>query len=196
VTLSAIIALLAACDLANEPAEPILPESGRGGGSRGPDAAVLIDVDEPLPLDAGSLRYACVIGVSEGAARGDGGTYVALDPGGAIPMGGVGQAGLTAKLAYRCTPASDADPALEEADVELILTNVFSAVTAPREPEPVPSSLSCEDVRCDGAVQVEITHLAKLPELEGLKLRVDLRVQSADGELLGLDRSHGVLSPD
>ena len=44
-------------------------------------------------------------------------------------------------------------------------------------------------------LQIEISHLAKLPELEGLKVRADLRVLSSDGELLGAARTHGVFTP-
>src|SRR6185503_2558557 len=151
----------------------------------------VVDLDEPF--DASGLRYGCAIGIS--SAGGEGGAFQALEAGGAIPIGGVGQAGLTAKLAYLCAPTSDADPALTDAEVELVLTNAFTEVTAPREPKPMHEALGCDGVTCAGARQIEISHLAKLPELEGLTVRVDLRVLSSDGALLGRDRKHGVLTP-
>ena len=187
--LLALTAALAACDAASEPPEPLDPSIPEPGT----DAATAIDLDEPF--DASGLRYDCAIGVADGGDGGPRDPYLALEPGGPIPIRGVGQAGLTARLTYRCTPVSDVDPALEEADVELILTNAYTEVVAPRMPEPVPASLHCSGLTCDGARQIEISHLAKLPQLEGLKVRADLRVLSAEGELLGRDRNHGVLAP-
>lgn len=178
-----LLPTLAACDATSTP--PVVPAPPSGDGS------VVVDPDEPL--DASGLRYDCVIGVADSS---DDPAFRALEPGGAIPIGGQGQAGLVARMALRCAPASDVEPALSEADVELVLTNVFTAVLAPREPEPMRSTLSCQEQSCELApITIEISHLAKLPELEGLTVRVDLRVLSSLGELLGRARSHGVLTP-
>jgi len=160
------------------------------------DAAQRVDLDEPL--DAGSLDYDCEIGVDVGGEDDD--RYGTLAPGGEIPITGSGQAGLVALLGLRCA-ASDASvdeaPLAESAEVELVLTNPFTAITAPREPKPLPSPLYCaKEGGCEAVpIRIEISHLAKLPQLEGLPVRVDARVLSSDGELLGRARSHGVFTP-
>jgi hypothetical protein len=176
---------LTACDVSPEPAEPSSPSQ--------PDAGPMLDLEESV--DASGLSYDCVIGSDAQRDPNEGPMFVALEPGGPIPIGGVGQAGLTAKLALRCTPASVHVQVLADAEVEMVLTNAFTLVVAPREPEPKAAELECNDTVCDAAVAIEISHLAKLPELEGLKVRADLRVLSTDGRLLGRDRTHGVLSP-
>jgi hypothetical protein len=153
------------------------------------DGGYQIDLEEPL-ADAGTLPYACVIGVMDGVEK----RFAELEPGGAIPIGGTGQAGLTARLAVRCTPSGD-QPMLDMASIDLLLTNPFTAITAPRVARPRGYNMTCGD---DGAcvavpILVEISHLAKLPQLEGLPIRVDLSVRSlADDTLLGIDRNHGV----
>ena len=170
------------------------PHDAATGGSGGTpdidlDGGYKVDLEEPL-ADAGTLPYACTIGVMDGVEK----RFAPLEPGGAIPIGGTGQAGLTARLAVRCTPSGD-QPALDMASIDLLLTNPFTAITAPRMARPRGYNMTCDD---DGAcvavpILVEISHLAKLPQLEGLPVRVDVSVRSlADDTLLGIDRNHGV----
>ena len=154
------------------------------------DAAPMVALDEPLP-DAGSLPYGCEVGVMDGVSK----QYATLSPGDDIPIGGTGQAGLTARLALRCTPLAGSPP-LDMASVDLLLINPFTAITAPRTPRPRGYDLVCDsDGACDLVpILVEISHLAKLPELEGLPVRVDVSVRAVadDSQLLGQARSHGV----
>lgn len=186
---TATLLVLAACDAGAVPPAPSDSSQPPSG-----DGSVIVELDEPF--DASGLRQHCAIGSDAGSEL-DEPSYVLLEPGGPIPIGGVGQAGLTAKLAFRCTPASEDERSLADVKVyaELILTNAFTKVVAPREPEPVGVSIACLGETCDGAFPIEISHLAKLPELEGLKVRADLRVLSSEGELVGRDRTHGVLAP-
>jgi hypothetical protein len=154
------------------------------------DAAPMEPLDEPPP-DAGTLPYACEVGVMDGVTR----QYATLLPGETIPIGGTGQAGLVARLALRCTPLADSPP-LDMAEVDLLLVNPFTAITAPRKSRPRNYDLACgEDGACDVIpILVEISHLAKLPELEGLPVRVDVIVRATldDSMLRGPARSHGV----
>jgi hypothetical protein len=95
----------------------------------------------------------------------------------------------------RCTP-NDEEPALDMASIDLLLTNPFTGITAPRMARPRGYGMSCDDANACVAVPilVEISHLAKLPQLEGLPMRVDVSVRPVTGEdmLLGIDRNHGV----
>lgn len=165
-------------------------EAGDGGSSR-KDAGPMVDLDEPLP-DAGVLPYACEAGVMDGVTK----RYAALEPGGVIPIGGTGQAGLVARLALRCTPLADAPP-LEMARVDLLLVNPFTGITAPRKSRPRNHDLFCDsDGVCELVpILVEISHLTdEVEALEGLPVRVDVRVQAIAGDeaLLGHARSHGL----
>ena len=59
-----------------------------------------------------------------------------------------------------------------------------------------PQRLGCQEGSCELApVLVEISHLAKLPELEGLVVRVDATVRDAGDadRVLCRARNHGVL---
>ena len=82
------------------------------------------------------------------------------------------------------------------ASIDLLLTNPFTGITAPRMARPRGYGMSCDDANACVAVPilVEISHLAKLPQLEGLPIRVDVSVRPVTGEdmLLGIDRNHGV----
>lgn len=172
-----------------------LADAGDGKGGTGPqhvdlDATLMIDLEEPLP-DAGTLPYDCRAGVMDSVDR----NFLELEPGGIIPIGGTGQAGLVARLALRCTP-NDEQPELDMASVDLLLINPFTGITAPRKPRPRGYDLTCrDDGGCEAVpILVEISHLAKLPELEGLPVRVDIAVRplADDTVLLGQARSHGV----
>ena len=182
-------AALAACQ--DSKCDPGCAQPAPDAGDEPPiDAAPMVQLDEPLP-DAGSLPYGCEVGVMDGVSK----QSAALSPGDDIPIGGTGQAGLTARLALRCTPLADSPP-LEMASVDLLLINPFTAITAPRKPRPRGYDLVCDsDAVCDLVpILVEISHLAKLPELEGLPVRVDVSVRAVadDSQLLGQARSHGV----
>jgi hypothetical protein len=122
--------------------------------------------------------------------------FAELEPGGPIPIGGTGQAGLTARLALRCTPLGESPP-LEMASVDLLLINPFTAITAPRKPRPRNYDMVCaEDGVCDLVpILVEISHLAeRVEDLEGLPIRVDVVVRDVvdPSVRLGQARSHGV----
>lgn len=107
-----------------------------------------------------------------------------------VPIAGVGQAGLLARLAVRTT----AD--LSEALVELRITN-------PADTERIPGvnndaetlrALGCAD---DGycyavPIRVEITHLNRLPELEGTLVALDAHVTDPDSDDFGTAHAWGV----
>jgi hypothetical protein len=82
------------------------------------------------------------------------------------------------------------------ASIDLLLVNPFTAITAPRKSRPRGYDMVCDtDAVCDAVpLLVEISHLAKLPELEGLPVRVDVKVRPVTDAavLLGQARSHGV----
>jgi hypothetical protein len=195
VQLLAGAAALAGCDSDSCDGKCATPERDAGDRPSDPDAAArdggkMIALDEPLP-DAGSLPYDCRVGVMDGVEK----RYEELAPGGTIPIGGTGQAGLTARLALRCVPLDDS-PALAMASIDLLLINPFTAVMAPRKSRPRGYDLVCDaEAVCDVVpILVEISHLTKLPELEGLSVRVDVNVRPVTdaGVLLGQARSHGV----
>lgn len=125
----------------------------------------------PFP-DAGPTPYRCEIGISD--ARGD---WAPLAPGGGIPIGGSGQAGLTAQLALRVSDLDPAEAALS-AVIQLVLENVATGVTADSSPWELAVNFECAGAgSCDRApVLVEVSHLAKLPELEGTEVDVRARV--------------------
>jgi hypothetical protein len=184
-------ALLAGCESDSCGARCDAPERDAGSdASSGKDAGPMVALDEPLP-DAGVLPYDCRVGVMDGLDK----RFEELAAGGTIPIGGTGQAGLTARLALRCVPLADS-PALDMASVDLLLVNPFTAITAPRKSRPRGYDMTCDaDGVCDVVpILVEISHLAKLPELEGLAVRVDVNVRPVTDAtvLLGQARSHGV----
>jgi len=191
VQLTVAALLLGGCDDAVE-GTPSKRDGGAGSDGSEPerDAGPMVELDEPLP-DAGSLPYDCSVGVMDGVEK----RYRELAPGETIPIGGTGQAGLTARLALRCTPLGDS-PALDMASIDLLLINPFTAITAPRKARARGYDMSCDDDGvCDAVpILVEISHLAKLPELEGLTVRVDVEVRPVTDAtvLLGQARSYGV----
>lgn len=183
------IALVCACD------------GSTGRSPTGRDAAALdppddagpLDVSDFAPLDGSGQNYTCEIGVADPE---DETRYLELAPGGEIPIGGSGQAGLTARMAVRVVPL-DGAPALDRAYVELRLTNLDSGVIADSKPRREVVELSCgSDGICDRApVYIEISHVAKLPELEGLAVGIVGDVRSADDAevTLARARTYGVL---
>jgi hypothetical protein len=188
--IAAAAVLATGCDSDRCDARCDADERDAGKDGSGEDAGPMVALDEPLP-DAGMLPYDCRVGVMDGVNK----QYAELDPGGTIPIGGTGQAGLTARLAVRCVPLGDS-PALDMASVDLLLTNPFTAITAPRKSRPRGYDMTCDaDGVCDVVpILVEISHLAKLPELEGLAVRVDVKVRPVTDAtlLLGQARGHGV----
>jgi hypothetical protein len=168
--------------------------AGVGPAADGAASPALTDggfvVDPEEPLDTSGEPYACSAGVLDVTTGVD---FAELEPGGGIPIGGTGQAGLTARMALRMQ--ADSDPG--ETMVELILTNVLDGTQGESVLADRPVVLDCG---ADGfcyvvPVLVEISHLAKLPELEGLPIRVDVTVREAgDSErVLCRARNHGVL---
>jgi len=124
---------------------------------------------------ATATQLDCEVGVIDAIT---GLSFEVLKAGGTIPIGGTGQAGLTAKLAVRI-----ADPsgvlADEQAIVAIVLSNTLNDETARSKPWGVPSPLECgsEAAICYALpVLVEISHLAKLPELEGLCVQVETEI--------------------
>lgn len=139
-----------------------------------------------------TLPASCEIGVPSDEG------YAPLDAGGTIPIMGRGQSGLVAILSVRVLPDADPEaPPIDQANIELVLTNLDSGVIAESKPwgEVVP--LECIEDGCYRSnILVEISHLAKLPELEGTEVGVDVRLLSDDGEALCHARSYGVLEQD
>jgi len=160
-------------------------------GDQDRDSGIALEAFEP-EQDA-SLRYLCDLGISPPAGEE---SFVPHQTGGIIPIAGVGQAGLTARPAIRIVdPDGSSAVVITEAVIELVLTNVLDGVIAESRPFDLPVELDCRD---DGAcyrgpVLVEISHLAKLPELEGLLVGVELRVLSTTGDTLCRTLDYGVL---
>ncbi|MDH5672180.1 MAG: hypothetical protein OEZ06_08525 [Myxococcales bacterium] len=157
------------------------------------DAAVFArSWPEPPPLMAEG-DYDCLVGIADPLTTID---YQPLEAGGPIPIGGTGQAGLTAKLALRISHP-EGQVALEAAIIDLVLTHIDNGATAPSKPWQTPVRLFClDDGSCFRApIEVEITHLTKLPELEGSRVIVDARVYDADDptRVLCNARGSGVL---
>lgn len=167
-----------ACDASAEDASLAATDAAPTDASRA-DASVAdsgrVTDRAPFP-DAGPTPYRCEIGISD--PRGD---WAPLAPGGGIPIGGSGQAGLTAQLALRVSDLDPADAALS-AVIQLVLEHAASGVTADSRPWELAVNFECAgDGSCDRApVLVEVSHLAKLPELEGTEVHVRARVLAAD----------------
>jgi hypothetical protein len=165
-------------------------DAGHDGGREGHSDAAPEPMPRP-PFDAGNAPYEVELG-TPGADGGSG--FHALSEGGGIPIGGTGQAGLTARLALRLrvADAPDGGAPLERALVHLSLFNAFTGVEAPSKPWDVPDELICDGDVCDQPlVLVEISHLAKLPELPGLPVWIEVSVLDADDETRVLARANG-----
>ena len=163
----------AGSDAAMRDARPRPPAPEEDGGR--------IVAREPFP-DAGATPYACEVGVSD--ERGDWAPLTAsagVSIGGSVPIGGTGQAGLVAWLALRIAGIDPAD-AVFHAIVQMVLVNTATGVTADNKQWLDPRTFECHgDGTCDRAtVLVEISHLAKLPELEGTTVDVRARALDAD----------------
>ncbi len=161
------------------------------GPEEPPDAGASAAVDPEEPLDVSDLPYRCEAGVVDAVT---GLAYATLEPGGDIPIGGTGQAGLTARLALQLQ--AEPDEELPEVLVTLLLTNVLDGTDGDSKLADTPQRLACQDGTCELApVLVEISHLAKLPELEDLVVRVDATVRDAGDadRVLCRARNHGVL---
>ncbi len=145
-----------------------------------PEGVVIPDAGGPLELEIGIADFDSDLGFGEFAE------------GGAIPIGGLGQAGLTARLAVRVREVEGAD--LSQAFVRMEVTNVLSSErpSGVREFE-VPDQLTCEGGWCyPTPIRVEVSHLAKLTELEGTVVTVDASiVVVSDESLTGSAHSWG-----
>jgi hypothetical protein len=104
--------------------------------------------------------------------------------------------GLTARLAVRLTGIADPGTSFL-AVVQLVLANVASGVTADSRPWEIRVPFECLD---DGAcyrvpVLVEISHIAKLPELEGTEVTLAVRIldETDLDRVLAQASSRGVL---
>jgi hypothetical protein len=175
--------------------------SGSGGAPAAPrpdaaaetDASQEPDASDPLadfvPSQDPTLPYRCEIGIAPPS-----GDYEALAPGGVIPIAGIGQAGLTARAAVRIE-AEPPPAVVDEAIVALSLTNVVPDIVAESRPlgEPVPFECRDDGACYRGPVHIEISHLAPLPELEGLAVGVALEVTDLAGVVLCRSRGHGLL---
>lgn len=109
-----------------------------------------------------------------------------------IPIGGIGQAGLTARLAVRIRDSAEWD--LSEGFVRMELVNVADANREPGIREfDVADELRCEDGWCyPTPIRVEISHMNKLPELEGTLVSIAASfVATADDSLTGSVFSYG-----
>lgn len=138
------------------------------GGTLPPDGVVLAPSSGPWEVEIGTPG-----GVT-------GFRFEALPQGGIVPIGGVGQAGLTARFAVRAKAADLTE--LQDASVRLEIDNIDDAT---RDPGVNNTADARADFRCspDGwcylvPLLVEITHLNKLPELEGTRITIDVTVQS------------------
>jgi hypothetical protein len=127
---------------------------------------------------AGPLRVE--LGVPD---RATGLKFTASKPGQAIPIGGVGQAGLTAKLAVRVSPT---ETPLNKAVVAIVLVNAGDAERGPaiNNNSTLPVDLQClDDGWCYPAVfALEISHLNRLPALEGTVVTIDVSVVDPQNE--------------
>ncbi len=130
---------------------------------------------EPLPSASGPLE------VELGARDSETGIdFLPLDENCSIPIGGLGQAGLTARLALR----TRSDEPLRDAYAVVTLVNFADPE---REPAPnngpgVPRRFDC---RQDGwcylvPLLIEISHLNRLPDLEGTVVTFSAEVTSVD----------------
>lgn len=200
---AAIVLALVACEAGTRTPAPDAAGDGgstvdanveptRDGGKRdaGKDAG-RIDDRAAFP-DAGATPYVAELGVSNPAT----GDWAPLPAGGEIPIGGAGQVGLTARLAVRVTGAGSSGSSLA-AIVRVVLTNPANGVTADSRPWNTRVPFECRD---DGAcyrvpVLVEISHIAKLPELEDLEVHLAARVLDAEApeRVLGQASAQGVL---
>lgn len=165
--------VLAGCgdSAAPETLDASAPRSGDAGHV---DAGRVTD-RAPFP-DAGATPFTCTLGVAD-----DVGAWAPLAPGGEVPIGGSGQAGLTAQLAVRIEGDEITGNAWS-AVLRLVLENVATGVTADAKPWDLAVTFECaEGGICDRApVLVEVSHLAKLPELEGTSVEVRVQVVDAD----------------
>jgi hypothetical protein len=110
-----------------------------------------------------------------------------------IPIGGVGQAGLTARLAVR---VRGRDEPVQRAKVQVTLINYQDPDRdpAPSNGRDVVVTLNCQD---DGwcyqvPLLVEISHLARLPELEGTLVTFEARVEQESTGLVGEQQGWGM----
>ena len=189
-----VLAGVFACSEAEAPgAAPPTPADDPDGGSTGTGGGGggMITDRAPFP-DAGMTPYTCEVGVPD-----DLGDWTELPPGGDVPIGGAGQSGLTAQLALRLSGVDPATGALD-AVVQLVLENVATGVTGDSRPWDLSVRFECDGAgRCDRApVVVEVSHLAKLPELEGTAVAVRARALDPDdpARVLCQASSDGVLA--
>ncbi len=131
---------------------------------------------EPLPEATGPLEVE--LGALDPLTGVD---LLPLNDGCSIPIGGVGQAGLTARLALRFRTESEPS---RDAYARVTLVNYLD-----REREPAPNNgpgvVRRWDCREDGwcylaPLLVEISHLNRLPALEGTLVTFSAEVEAAD----------------
>jgi len=163
------------------PADAVVRDSD--GTSADDDGGAPASQCKPPVLEGKVWPHSIEIGVVDASGLG----FAPLEPGGTIPIGGTGQAGLTAWMALR------ADNTLQRAIVELTLTNVETGEPAPSKPWGKPQDFSCTKEACVLApVFVEISHLTKLPQLEGLCVTASAAVVDPDDQrVLARDATSG-----
>ncbi len=205
--LSAVVCVMG-CDQAEEPVEGDATESERGESDAENDAepsgsdtesSDSESTDEPptgtdipapdeedpclqtppgadeLPSSSGSLR------IELGARNAETGVdFLPLGETCVIPIGGIGQAGLTARLALRTW----SEEPVRDAYVRITLVN-FSDPERDPAPNNGPGVVRRFDCREDGwcylvPILVEISHLNRLPELEGTVVTFSAEVVSSE----------------
>ena len=198
---------LSACSgdttLDRDGAAPPLLDGGRDGNlsdAEAPDAADALTTpisdgarpDAPTEDDTGTEReppLAAEVGIIDTATMSE---FVDLPVGGGIPIGGTGQAGLTARFGRKVwDPNGQQEP--PSAVLSLMLTNTSNGVTAENKTFGEAVELECRMGVCYRVpVLVEISHVAKLPELEGTEVEIALTVLSPSGEVLARAGGSGV----
>lgn len=181
---------------------PTGPATGSGGGSpvqadaapgfpladAGPElpAGLVLPMDSgPLDVDVGVPDYSTGLG------------YGPFEAGGEIPIAGLGQAGLTARLVVRVKEAPGVD--FKHLFVRVLLVNVRDMAVRPGVREfDVPDAFRCEKGWCySTSIRVEISHLAPLEELEGSLIRVQVDVRSdVDSGLSSTSYTWGYFAPE
>lgn len=148
--------------------EPESADAGRSSSPALPDSY-------SVPEDEGDLRIE--IGVPDAQEL----EFVGSYPGGPVPIAGLGQVGLTARLAVRV----EADD-LDLATIRVELRNLGDESRDPgvNNNADLEQPLDCrDDGYCYPVIQrVEVSHLNRLPELEGTVVSIAVTVVSADNE--------------
>ncbi len=150
-------------------------EADASGQAASPATRPMLPADYTLPSATGTL--AIEIGLPDSEEL----DFVASPPGSHIPIAGLGQAGLTARIALRI----GSDEPLPPARIQVQLTNLNDLERRPgiNNNAELLQTLDCRnDGYCYPVIQrVEVSHLNYLPALEGTVVEVSVTA-TLDGE--------------